>query len=223
MIDKVGIYVRNSTPDQKKQRTEENQVHDLKEWLKDLPVTYDDDDIYIDTAQSGGSTTRENYNLLISRLDQYEAVATWDGDRLVRDIDLGLELVLKLRAGNKKLYEWRNRKIYDLHNFADLFMHVNFMMMSSEEKVKAGQRREAGMLRYMREHGAPATVTLTPETLAKYWPHRPEVTVNWKRYDELKPIVKSDAAIARLMNIKPRTLYAKIAERKKKAQDPAPQ
>lgn len=212
-MEEIGLYLRNSTEDQKRQHTEENQIHDLRAWLGTLPVHFEDSDIYVDLAKSGGNPGRKQFNLLLSRLDRYQAVAVWDADRLVRDEEMGLELALTLRRRGLRLYEYRTRKVYDLNNFADLFMHINFMLMSAEEKAKARDRRNSGMLRKMRSRGAPAGVELTHENLSRYYPHRPKKPINWQLYDKAAAAGLSHRGIARLLGVHRDTLAARLKER----------
>jgi DNA invertase Pin-like site-specific DNA recombinase len=200
MIDTLYLYYRNSSVDQAQKQTEVNQENHIKEWLKDLPVVIAGE--FADAGKSGADATREQYNNMLATLDKVSGIAVYDIDRLTRDFDIGMDLIMRLRKDNKKLYVSRQKRIYDLHNFTDLFFHVNMVMMADEERKKINQRRIEGMDRYKKEHGGK-------------WPHRPVKRIDWTEYDKMREAGVSKAAIARMMNIDQSTLHRRLKKRQK--------
>jgi DNA invertase Pin-like site-specific DNA recombinase len=201
MIDKIFIYCRNSSIEQAQKQTEVNQEQHIEKWLNEFEIPAIIVEKFIDAGKSGADPGRENYNAMLSRLNEVQGIAVYDIDRLTRDFDIGMDLIMKLRKDNKKLYVSRQRKIYDLHSFSDLFFHVNMVMMADEERKKINQRRVEGMDRYVKEHGK--------------WPNRPQKAINWTKYDELRESKVSKAAIARMMKIDPSTLYRRLKKRER--------
>ncbi len=194
MTEKLFLYYRVSSIDQAQKDTDENQENHIKKFLANRDVQIIDE--FRDKGISGADPDRAGYNSMLARIQEIDAIAVYDIDRLTRDFDIGMDLITRLRKYNKKLYVSRQGREYDLHNFTDLFFHVNMIMMADEERKKINQRREEGMKRYISEHGK--------------WPHRPLKPIKWDQVDKMREAGVSMAAIARSMNVDRKTLYKRM-------------
>ncbi|WP_424356697.1 recombinase family protein [Methanocella sp. MCL-LM] len=195
---RVVVYRRVSTDMQ----TVESQNVTLKRYIEQnkCEVTRE----YIDESKSGDSKSRAQYNEMLTHIydDDYDAILCFDDDRLNRDINSGLDLLLKCKEAKKLVIMASTGQVFDYNNDTDMLMGMIKTWVSSNEKAKLRLRVKAGVERARAERGG----TWGAE----------KKTISLKRYDEYKLMGLSDRKIAKLMNVSRNTLAARLKEREQK-------
>lgn len=194
-MEKIFIYCRVSTDLQGKKNTQINQKTAIMNFLNNLDVQIIDE--FQDLGISGANKNREQFNLMLSRLNEISAIAVFDLDRLARDMEIGLELMRILMQKRIKIYEARTKTVKDLLNDNDQLLYFIGMWYSANERKKIHARQKLGIERYKLEKGR--------------WGRRKK-TLNLKKYQDLREMGIPKTVIAKIMSIHVQTLYARLHE-----------
>jgi len=197
MTKTVFSYYRVSTQDQADKSTEQNQKKSIHEYMKDLDIHIAES--FYDPGISGASKERPQFQKMLSRLDEVDGIVVYDPDRLSRDFETGLQLMIELKAKDKLLYVSRTRTTYNFSEDQDQLVHVISSWANQQERKKINARQKLGIQRYIHDNGE--------------W-GRKTIQVNWKKFDEYRGYRISHASIARMMGISQATLWRRIKERK---------
>lgn len=194
-MEKIFLYSRVSTDLQVEKNTQINQITSIMDFLKGLSVEIVGE--FQDLGISGADKNREQFNLMISRLDEVNAIAVFDLDRLARDLEIGLELMRILMQKRIRIYEARTKSIKDLLNDNDQLLYFIGMWYSAAERKKIHARQKLGIERYKEEKGR--------------W-GRKKKTFNLKKYQDLREMGIPKTTIAKILSIHVQTLYARLKE-----------
>lgn len=206
-MQKIFTYIRISTDRQAEKNTDENQEIAINRFLenKDVQIIAK----FKDIAISGANANRKAFNEMKSRLNEVDAIAVFDIDRLSRDLEIGLELMRLLMAFNIKIYEARTYSIKDLTKDNDQLLYLIGTWYNAQERKKFLDRQKEGISRYRTKN------------------HRWGRSKNWgknmqgKRLDQktfqeeyFKLIEKciSKRGIARILSMHIQTLYERLKE-----------
>ncbi len=203
-MDKLFAYIRVSTDKQVEAGTYQNQEKAIKDFLKGQNVQLIH--TFTDKGISGATIDRPEFRDMLSRLDEVDGVCVYDTDRLARDFDLGLDLMKEFKARGKKLYIVKTRKIIDFNvQREEQLIHVIQSWVAEQERLNIKQRQRQGIDRARREGRHLG---------------RPDVKINWKKYDEYKDTYKLPKTkiccmpdISNRGPIDIRTLYKKLKAR----------
>lgn len=208
-LDRLFAYIRVSTGKQVVAGTFENQEKAIKDFLKSLDVELVQ--VFVDKGVSGSTFDRPAFQEMLSRLDEVDGVCVYDTDRLARDFDLGLDLMKEFKARRKKLYIAKTGKIIDFNiQREEQLIHVIQSWVAEQERLNIKLRQRQGIERARR---------------AGKHLGRPNVRINWKKYDEYVNVGLPKTKVCCMPDISNkgpislRTLYKKLGERNKSVND----
>jgi DNA invertase Pin-like site-specific DNA recombinase len=194
-MEKIFVYFRVSTNKQVEKNTQKNQMRSVEEFLKDMPVQIIEK--FSDLGISGAEKNREQFNCMLSRLKEVNAIAVYDLDRLVRDMEIVLDLMQILMQKNIKIYECRTKTIKDLTKDNDQLLFFIGVWISSIERKKILDRQKIGIERCKKEKGK--------------WGRNKKI-LNIKKYKELREKGIPKRTIAKILGLDIRTLYNRLKE-----------
>jgi len=151
-MKKAFIYIRNSTPSQKRKKTQINQEVEIKEFLKnnsDIEIVNQ----FNDLGRSGANPDREGFNEMISRLNEITHIIVYDLDRIARDLNIGLDFMRYCHKANITILEVSSGRA---HNLSQSFDQLSFFLgiwRSEQEWIKRKETQKLGIERYKRTHG----------------------------------------------------------------------
>jgi DNA invertase Pin-like site-specific DNA recombinase len=193
-------YCRVSTTKQKNKDTIQNQHRSIERFCASRGAMvlkwYDEQEL------SGASADRPKFKQLRSDIlnKKYSAngIIVYDVSRLVRDEDLGEDVMRELRDNDIKLWQSLTGTSLDLHDANQRLMFKFFNWIASDERTRILARQREGIER-AREN--------------KTHLGRKFKKIDWKMYDEMHEAKICDAAIARMLGIGRMTLYRRLSER----------
>jgi DNA invertase Pin-like site-specific DNA recombinase len=155
--------------------------------------------IYKDNNRSAFKE-RPQFNLLWSRLDQYQGIIVSSLDRFGRDFG---DLITRLNGlkDNGKTLICIRENINSSNAESEFFLRL-LALFAERERTITRERLAAGLL-WARENGTKSGKPC----------HRPEIQVDWREYDKWAVKGLSVSSIAKFMNMNRSTLYDKVRYR----------
>lgn len=203
-ITKLFAYYRVSTTKQEDKATHETQRFSVNKWSEEKNFEIKEE--FMD-AISGKDSTRPNFNNLLNRIDEVDGIIVYESDRLVRDLETGMQMMFLLRNKNKKIWISRTREIKDFQLDTNQLIAMIGYWADERERKKIVDRLRTSIQRRIEE--------------GKGWgPEKKEV--NLKDYMILynnKIIKGNKTKIAKILGISMSTLYRRLNEHKENLHD----
>jgi putative DNA-invertase from lambdoid prophage Rac len=194
----LQAYMRVST---KRQNRENDTIQNQRRSIERYCATkgYRVVEWYKDPEMSGANRDRPDFKRMLSEIDCADGIVVYDVSRIVRDEDLGEDVMRLMRDKHKMLHQSLTGAFYDFNDAGSRMMFKFWNWYASQERERILARQREGLDR-AKDNG---------KHLGRAYK-----TINWNRYDELKEAEISNAGIARLLDISPKTLYRRLKERR---------
>lgn len=192
----VFAYYRVSTDKQDKEETYEYQYYKVRQYAESMKLTIKQE--FLD-AISGSIFKRKNFDQMLHRIDSVSGVILYDLDRLVRDFEGGLRLILLFKEKSKILYNVREQKIETFDSDIDDLMMVFRIWADARERKKIVARLRS-------------TIEMKKEK-GEHWGRKP-VKISWKQwfkwYYTYK--IRNVSATCRILGFERSTFYRRKEE-----------
>lgn len=187
-------------------------------YLKNHPDKYRVIDIFKDEDISGdlGPEDRDEFNKMINRLDEVDAILCFDWDRISRNLRFATYFMFFLQEANISVIEAGSGKILNFDEMGDRIWTYLKSEMGAEERRKIKMRQKAGIEAFRDKYGR-----WGPKKKYGGGPKGDSFSKKkfWEKYETMRMANVSKSAIARLFKISPPTLYDRLNEESKRYEE----
>ncbi|WP_371805346.1 recombinase family protein [Candidatus Lokiarchaeum ossiferum] len=199
---KVFAYYRIS-PTPRKNSPEENQKISVQSYCEDKEIEIVKE--FTDLLVSGSEMSRPEFNKMLSELNSVDGIIIFDVSRFGRDAKEAVPLFMNILNMDKKITLVKNSKTLDYSQNSqmsiwELLVPVIEFFQAEEYIKNLHIKQKIGIQRKIKVSGS--------------WGPKKKI-VDWKKYDYYIEMGVPKIAIAKMMDISQKTLYRRLAERKK--------
>jgi len=179
-------------------------------------------DIFKDSGKSGilAPQDRPEFNEMINRLDEIDAILCYDWDRISRDVKFANYFMFFLKEADIFIIEGNSGKTLNFDEMGDRIWTYLKSEMSAYERERIKERQKAGIEAFRKEHESKENPKGRWGPKKKYGggPNGDKWNKKkfWEKYETLRLANVSKSAIARLFRVSNPTLYKRLKEEPEK-------